>query len=212
MRRPSLFPMGAAGRQDPRGEKHAHPIELTAVSAIVLDLLSGFQRPSDPDARTLPSRGGPTLLRAGDSPVKPLTLGVRPGNSGAYGCLDCVFLEPGERTRPPLIRRRFIRGGGVGIAAAPPCQPSLCLDLPAGRLFCPSAPSVPETPRTVEAPELPGAFRLAAPALQAGGALNRRDRLRCQRGSGAPRKIPSSERSTRPRLQRSAITTASSSA
>ena len=56
-----------------RGRRRAHPIELTAVSAIVLDLLSGFQRPSDPVAGTLPSRGGPTLVGVGDISVKPLT-------------------------------------------------------------------------------------------------------------------------------------------
>jgi len=58
----------AASRQT--GKRRAHPIELTAVSAIVLDLLSGFQRPSRRSPDLHQSGDGPTLLRSASEAVK----------------------------------------------------------------------------------------------------------------------------------------------
>src|SRR5215470_17910499 len=58
-------------------ERRAHPIELTAVSAIVLDLLSGFQRPSRRSPNLHRSGGGPTPLRWTSEAVKhPLWAGT----------------------------------------------------------------------------------------------------------------------------------------
>jgi hypothetical protein len=90
--------MGAAGRQDPRGEKYAHPIELTAVSAIVLDLLSGFQRPSDPDA----GRGRPAAGRPFYGPGIPLSSHSPGGETRKFRGIPLPRLRlPGARGEDP---------------------------------------------------------------------------------------------------------------
>jgi len=81
-------------------KRRAHPIELTAVSAIVLDLLSGFQRPSRRSPDLHQSGDGPTLLRSASEAVKhPLEAGT-PVISGTYTSIHEVFWRPSERTQP----------------------------------------------------------------------------------------------------------------
>ena len=88
----------AASRQT--GKRRAHPIELTAVSAIVLDLLSGFQRPSRRSPDLHQSGDGPTLLRSASEAVKhPLWAGT-PVVSRTCTSIRAVFWRPSERTQP----------------------------------------------------------------------------------------------------------------
>jgi hypothetical protein len=119
--RDTPLPRRSASRQTPK--KRAYPIELTAVSAIVLDLLSGFQRPSDRSPNRHRSDGGPTLLRSASEAVKhPLWAGT-PVVSRTYVSIHELFWRPRRGASPPLIRGWFVRGVGVHIAAPRPCQP-----------------------------------------------------------------------------------------
>ena len=78
----------------------AHPIELTAVSAIVLDLLSGFQRPSRRSPDLHRSDGGPTLLRSASEAVKhPLWAGT-PVIPRTCTSIHELSWRPSERTQP----------------------------------------------------------------------------------------------------------------
>jgi hypothetical protein len=91
----------------------AHPFELTAVSAIFLDLLSGFQRPSHRRWTRGPGTGGPTLLRSDLHRVK------RP----TWTALGWVSPEeepdrPATNQQPERVRSR----GGSGTAGAAGCQ------------------------------------------------------------------------------------------
>jgi hypothetical protein len=81
-------------------KRRAHPIELTAVSAIVLDLLSGFQRPSRRPSDRHQSVGGPTLLRSASEAVKhPLWAGT-PVISRTCTSIHELSWRPSERTQP----------------------------------------------------------------------------------------------------------------
>src|SRR4030095_16087233 len=92
------------------GRSRAHPIELTAVSAIVLDLLSGFQRPSRRSPDLHRSDGGPTLLRSASEAVKhPLRAGTRV-ISRAYTSIHELSWGSRRGASPPLIRGGFVRG------------------------------------------------------------------------------------------------------
>jgi hypothetical protein len=97
-------------------KRRAHPIELTAVSAIVLDLLSGFQRPSRRPPDRHRSVGGPTLLRSASEAVKhPLWAGTSVVSRTYAGIHE---FDWGSRrgASPPLIRGWFVRGVEVHIA------------------------------------------------------------------------------------------------
>ncbi len=103
--------------------KRAHPIELTAVSAIVLDLLSGFQRPSRRPPDRHRSVGGPTLLRSASEAVKhPLGAG-NPVFSRTWDSIHELTWGPRRGANPPLIRRWFVRGVEFLTAGTRPCQP-----------------------------------------------------------------------------------------
>ena len=78
------------------GEGRAHPIELTAVSAIVLDLLSGFQRPSRRPPDRHRSVGGPTLLRSASEAVKHPAEGGNPVLSRTWTSIREVTWGLGE--------------------------------------------------------------------------------------------------------------------
>jgi hypothetical protein len=104
-------------------KRRAYPIELTAVSAIVLDLLSGFQRPSDRSPNRHRSDDGPTLLRSASEAVKhPLWAGTSVVSRTYAGIHE---FDWGSRrgASPPLIRGWFVRGAGLHTAAPRPCQP-----------------------------------------------------------------------------------------
>jgi hypothetical protein len=97
-------------------KRRAHPIELTAVSAIVLDLLSGFQRPSRRSPNRHRSDGGPTLLRSASEAVKhPLWAGTSVVSRTYAGIHE---LDWGSRrgASPPLIRGWFVRGAELHTA------------------------------------------------------------------------------------------------
>ena len=109
-------------------KRRAYPIELTAVSAIVLDLLSGFQRPSRRSPDLHRSDGGPTLLRSASEAVKhPLWAGTSVVSRTYAGIHE---FDWGSRrgASPPLIRGWFVRGVGLHTAAPRPCQPWVRLE------------------------------------------------------------------------------------
>jgi len=114
-------PAGGASRQT--GKRRAHPIELTAVSAIVLDLLSGFQRPSRLRRTfTCPAAGRPFYGRRGRLSS---TRSGREPQSFQGPVPASVPCSGGHRRgpNPPLIRRWFVRGADLHTVEGGPCQP-----------------------------------------------------------------------------------------
>jgi len=202
----------------PRGRRRrecAHPIELTAVSAIVLDLLSGFQRPSrrSPDL-TVRRRADPCTVGIGgcQAPAR----GGNPSNFKDLCKHPCAELAL-ERTQPAADPEVVRPRGRVSYR----CTPTLSTWVrrpdpvkPAWNVFdCDLPPTATSAPRGSDRPLTTSPARLptvlAPPPAR--GALDREFDGACQLPCfGASR--PSVARSTLPRRHRSAETMASSSA